>query len=231
MEKEDPKGVVERVLSRRNIPLVGYAAVEDLPEGIDDEDTEWGWKFSRQDLLDQVKRVLPDARTVILFGMPFPPEADVRIRIADGDNDRIIVPYVSYLSEAAQRLVTELERAGYPSERFPRGWGFKHYGRAANLGVRGHHGMLINPDYGPRMRFHAMVTSAEIEERLPEPEVECRQCGACVRACPSGALSDQGFCRTRCRTFGDTTEIIHTWCSLCADACYQAVKDKSQASV
>lgn len=222
MASTDPRTIVEETLSRRGISLVGYAAVYDLPQGIDDRDEYWGVEFCRDDLIENIYRTLPEAQTVVVFGIRLLPEADIRIRIPNARGDRIMVPYVSYLAEAAQRVVTQLERAGYPSERFPRGWGFKHYARAARLGYLGRHRMIISPEYGARMRYHALLTTARISHRRPAPEIECDSCSACMEVCPSGAITDEGLIRTRCLTFGPSPEPVITYCSLCIEACHQA---------
>lgn len=65
--------------------------------------------------------------------------------------------------------------------------------RDAGFGEFGRHGLLITPDLGPSIRIAAVLTDAE---NLPFNEGNlhgwvrefCRSCGACVRACPAGAI-------------------------------------------
>ncbi len=69
----------------------------------------------------------------------------------------------------------------------------------AGLGVVGRHGMLIAPGIGADCFIAAAVTTLALPVNAPRKE-DCRDCGACVAACPTGALSEAGFCRTRCRS-------------------------------
>lgn len=71
----------------------------------------------------------------------------------------------------------------------------------AGLGDIGQNGQLLNPVYGSRCFIGEIVTD------LPLPVFEgaaprlCRGCGACRAACPTGALSEAGFQRDRCRSW------------------------------
>lgn len=67
----------------------------------------------------------------------------------------------------------------------------------AGLGVRGENSLLITEKYGSYVFIGTIVTSAEI--KTDENEIRsCIKCGKCKKNCPSGAISDRGFQRTRC---------------------------------
>jgi epoxyqueuosine reductase QueG len=72
---------------------------------------------------------------------------------------------------------------------------YRHMAAAAGLGQIGVNNLLLTPEHGPRVRFVALLTDAELEpgkpinRKLCLPE-RCRY--ACVRACPAGALSEDG---------------------------------------
>ncbi|MGQ4911349.1 MAG: 4Fe-4S binding protein [Candidatus Thorarchaeota archaeon] len=66
----------------------------------------------------------------------------------------------------------------------------------AGLGWIGHHGLLITPEAGPRVRLAAVFTSIENLPFLEENEhrwIEdyCQNCGICVRGCPPRAILDR----------------------------------------
>ncbi|MHA1215805.1 MAG: 4Fe-4S dicluster domain-containing protein [Candidatus Thorarchaeota archaeon] len=66
----------------------------------------------------------------------------------------------------------------------------------ASLGWVGRNGLLITPEFGPRVRLAAVFTSIE---NLPVPEKNehqwieryCEKCGRCVQSCPPGAILEE----------------------------------------
>ena len=67
----------------------------------------------------------------------------------------------------------------------------------AGLGMRGKNGLLIVPGAGSWVVLGFILTDApppQARTELPD----CRGCGACLRACPTGALSETGVDPDRC---------------------------------
>lgn len=71
----------------------------------------------------------------------------------------------------------------------------RHSAVAAGLGEFGWMGIVLTPEYGARVRFGVILTTAELEpdpmysgERLCKPE----KCGICTKLCPTQALSKYG---------------------------------------
>jgi epoxyqueuosine reductase len=71
----------------------------------------------------------------------------------------------------------------------------RHAAVAAGLGEFSWSGLVMTPEFGPRIRFGVILTTLEIEpdplytgKQLCDPE----KCGICTRVCPTGALSKYG---------------------------------------
>lgn len=60
------------------------------------------------------------------------------------------------------------------------------------LGEIGLHGGLLTAEYGPLVRLCAIVTDAALESDPIAPAHLCDRCGACLRACPGGAIDENG---------------------------------------
>lgn len=73
-------------------------------------------------------------------------------------------------------------------------------GLRAGLGVIGKNGLLIHPQYGSFFVLGEIVTDLPLPPNRPLPG-GCQNCGRCLRACPGGALSENGFQEERCLSF------------------------------
>jgi len=72
---------------------------------------------------------------------------------------------------------------------------FRHMAVEAGLGEIGVNNLLLTPEHGARVRFVALLTDAELPAGKPLAAALCQpeRCGhACVKACPVGALSEDG---------------------------------------
>ncbi len=78
------------------------------------------------------------------------------------------------------------------------------FGKAAascGIGEMGISGRIVNKEYGPFMRYCFLITDAPLEydEALTEPV--CDHCGACIRACPGNAISENGLDTWQCSVY------------------------------
>jgi epoxyqueuosine reductase len=104
-----------------------------------------------------------------------------------------------YLKFAAFSMARFLEKRGHMSTPLPSGPGSagapfsnRHAAVAAGIGYFGWHGLVIAPDYGPRLRIVSVITRAELEPDplIPIPKAcDPVKCGICVKICPSHAIS------------------------------------------
>lgn len=170
--------------------IVGFAPVERW-----DEDNTVPPDFRPRALWEQ-------ARTVIVMGVNMPlPIVETTPSILHKETYDTANRTLDGLGF---NLVRYLNRLGYPSYFFTRdGFGslrllkdrpqaaFGHVMAAyyAGLGTVGLLNCILTPEYGPRVRFVSVFTSAVLP---PDPIIEkdlCIKCEACAKCCPVNALA------------------------------------------
>lgn len=67
----------------------------------------------------------------------------------------------------------------------------------AGLGVIGKNRLLINRDYGSWFFISEIVTTVQLPAAKVE-KTDCLNCGKCIAACPTHALSENGFQKDLC---------------------------------
>ncbi len=192
-------------LERLTVDLFGIAALERFegaPEGRRPAD------------------YVPDAFAVISMGLKIP-DAAVDVAGHYETPGKTVAPYMWYgyvelnweLSAIARQVVRFLEKKGFKGLPFPptgllykygnvADFSHRHAAVAAGLGEFGFNGLLLTPDFGPRLRLVSVITNAPLEgsqmysgPRLCRPD----HCGyACLRACPTSAMAGK-----RLLTIGD----------------------------
>ena len=102
-----------------------------------------------------------------------------------------------HLGDASIKMTHFLRERGYAAHAGHPLMGLALYpplAQMAGLGWRGQHGMLITPEFGPRVRLAAVFTDIEnlpfftgenLHSWIPE---FCALCGQCVRRCPGNAI-------------------------------------------
>lgn len=68
----------------------------------------------------------------------------------------------------------------------------------AGLGVLGLNRLVLTPRFGPRVRWGAVFTEAELPAGRPRTDYFCVSCSLCIAACPTAALGPNGLDRSRC---------------------------------
>jgi epoxyqueuosine reductase len=70
---------------------------------------------------------------------------------------------------------------------------FKHAAVSCGMGEIGKNNLLLTPEFGPHQRLCAIITEAELEPDQQQNFSLCKGCNKCVEACPSGALTPEGY--------------------------------------
>jgi epoxyqueuosine reductase len=179
------------------IPLAGVASVDRW------EDPPFH-PFVPDDFFPQA--IYPEARSVVVIGLP------ITLPVLDS------APSIHYaelyktvnilLDQYTYRLAAFLTERGHPSMFIPRdGYGsaevlrdnpvaffsHRHAALLAGLGNFGVNNALLTPEFGPRVRFGSLFTTAPLP---PDPLVEeplCTRCMRCVAMCPAGALDTADY--------------------------------------
>lgn len=94
---------------------------------------------------------------------------------------RLMEPLVTWLREQGARLVAVQVDNGPLLER--------EAAFLAGLGYYGYNCSLIVPGWGSRVALGLIVTDLEIEPSPYHEDKRCKECGHCLAACPSGALT------------------------------------------
>ncbi len=149
------------------------------------------WLGHHSDLRRDPRLLLPGARSIIVAAFPYRP--------ASGEKPRPRLPislyalgrdYHTALRERLQPVADSLPEARICIDSAPlreRYWAVR-----AGLGAIGRNNLLIIPGLGSMNFLACILTTAEIEGAAAEvrpPGYFCRHCGgACLRACPAGAI-------------------------------------------
>lgn len=112
-----------------------------------------------------------------------------------------------------EHIIDTVHKLGYQAKTSPEGsifyrdqvishWSFRHFAYAAGLGTFGVNHMLIT-EKGCSGRVNTVVTNLDAIPDEPQREEACLllregRCGACIRNCPTQALTADGFDRHKC---------------------------------
>jgi len=141
-----------------------------------------------------------------------------RYLIIPPDSDRINSTYVSKLYDAVSH---------------------KAAATCAGLGWVGRNGLLINPEFGPRLTFTTVLTDAPLVATAPISSSGCGECRLCVEHCPAQAISGLEWSRenpfpelvdlNKCRSHQKDSRVTSNKpnCGLCIHICPYGRKDSN----
>ncbi len=164
--------------------------------------------------------LLPTARSVIVMAVAHTLGAVMAPDIMLWTRNKMQTSRI--LDETAEKMGRMLEREGFVSlpissdkpveihkvdpetgKRFrqTRVVGFlslKHAAVTCGMGVIGRNNLLLTPEFGPHQRLCAIVTEADLMPDVKQVPDLCKGCDLCIRACPSGALTQEGYAVDPC---------------------------------
>jgi len=100
----------------------------------------------------------------------------------------------------------------------------KHVARAAGLGWIGRNNLLVNKQFGSRIRLLTILTDIPLVIDSSSLK-DCGACSDCLSVCPAGAIKErqENFDHLRCyeqlRNFAKTLHFSHNICGVCVKAC------------
>lgn len=100
----------------------------------------------------------------------------------------------------------------------------KEVAQRAGLGWIGRNNLLVNPDFGSRVRLVTVLTDFPIP-RDKTTEDGCSECRDCLGVCPAGAIKerledfDRIACYRKLDEFRKICKIGHHICGICVKAC------------
>src|SRR4030042_55528 len=186
------------------------------------------WRATR--LEEQVLKLLPSAHSLVVLAMEIYPEV---LDLAVPEHVMGTAPIPELLNRHIYYLGERLAKAAYNVARVSRRTGFKALplpsldcpidrkskeavlsymdaAQAAGLGHVGMNGLLVSPQFGPRIQLAVCLTEVTLLSTAEVP-VACRSCNTCVSKCPSGALAwpenDEPYVLNKltCQTYQNAT--------------------------
>jgi epoxyqueuosine reductase QueG len=184
-------------------PIIGYVSADDP-------------RFVQLSSLTGFRHLIPDellpgARSVVCFFLPFAPEiayANTR------DKERVAREWAlayqetnALIEQITSRLKTELSRCGvrsaaepptgnYTTRELRSHWSHKSIAVLTGIGSFGLNHLVIT-DSGCAGRFGSLVIDTDVSFEKPEPKERCEYyvlgtCMDCIKACPVSAISEDG---------------------------------------
>jgi epoxyqueuosine reductase QueG len=225
----DLKQEILRTCRELDIPLVGCAPADRWDTPLFEP---WVPEAFRP------RSIFPETKSVIVIGLP------VTLPILDTAPSiwyhELYKTVNSLLDHEGYRIALDLTGRGFPSVWIPRdGYGsievlkekpvaffsHRHAAFLTGLGNFGINNTLLTPEFGPRVRFASIFTTAELPPDPVNEDPLCTRCMQCVDACPVNALpgteypaglTDKKTCATRSEALNKR---FISPCGICIKVC------------
>jgi len=175
--------------------------------------------------------VMNSGKSVIVFavyvGMDY--YRTVRIEGKTIGDDRIGYIFRDWLAyELVEFLKAKGFSAVFPSGHFDKDLSFKLAAHEVGIGVYGKSGLIITPEYGPRVNIGVVVTDAVFEPDKKSDFNPCQGCDVCAKRCPVKAIRvdfdppishNRDECVNFVQRLRDETGDKKFFCGYCYDKC------------
>jgi epoxyqueuosine reductase len=163
-------------------------------------DGEWSTSLSNEGTVTEWP---PDAKSVLVLGM-YHPEDNPRLDWWDDGNTMGNRQLMEISHSLKEWLKDKYGLSALPLPYHVE-WGglfLKDAAVLAGLGIVGRSNLLLNPEWGPRIRFRSILIEGDLEPTRPiEGFSPCESCGEiCHNACPQNVFSTGVYYRPDCIT-------------------------------
>lgn len=107
--------------------------------------------------------------------------------------DRMLLEAGLFLQSKGYNYITVAASQSIPGTPFNGRYSHKEAARKAGLGGIGKNSLFLHKKYGARVRLGTLFTDCPLQGDGEFIEDICTGCDACVKACPSGAISGKPF--------------------------------------
>ncbi|HWY84599.1 MAG TPA: tRNA epoxyqueuosine(34) reductase QueG [Roseiarcus sp.] len=144
------------------------------------------------------RKLMPDARSIVMLGLNYGPEADPLAALSRPETGAISVyarhrDYHDVIKGKLKELAAVLVAAARPEETDVKVFVDtaplleKPLAARGGLGWQGKHTNLVSREFGSWLFLGAILTNLDLPPDPPESD-HCGQCRACLDVCPTGAF-------------------------------------------
>ncbi len=170
-------------------------------------------------------------KAVLIFGLESTDERNLD-KMAYKDERWQLIGWTEHLKPKLETMIDVLQKKGFEAETvgfwgYPSDWRVMHLKRMAvmaGLGQQGKNTLMLEPEFGHRLRLAALRTNApliptglETYERSENPF--CESCNACIDACPVEELlepyrlTDPARCLCNTQNITEQDGLMATHCN------------------
>ena len=194
------------IIKAESFPRIkaGITRLEDILEAPSYQvvpDSEWSNSLSSLSDGVTLNEWPPDAKSVLVLGLHHP-ENNPRLDWWDGGNTPGNRRLMEVSDSLRQWIKDTYGLSALPLPYYVESGGLflKDAAVLAGLGIVGRSNLLLNPEWGPRIRLRSILIEGELEPTRPIKGFSpCESCGElCHSACPKDVFSSGAYHRPTC---------------------------------